>query len=144
MATTQQITHFNLCPDFDVLIRPAHGGEVLHSPDGWSHYAWHVLIMCDDKNMSLIYGTGTGLITTDQNTGEPIIPPARDVLRSLASDEDMFDVAPTFPEFLNEQYGGEDPLRAYELFEALRRQHEDIVRVFPLHRQHFIDTYRED
>lgn len=144
MATTQQVTHFDLSPDFDVLVRPAHGGEVVFSPEGWQHYAWHVLIMCQDESMSLVYRTGTGLIKVDETTYQPTIPPAVDVLHSIVSDEDMFDVAPTFPEFLTEQWGGEDPVRGYQVFEALRRQHEDVVRVFPLHRQHFIDTYRED
>lgn len=144
MATTQSVTHFDLHPNFDVLIRPAHGGEIVVSPDGWRHYAWHVLIMCGDENMSFVYGTGIGLVQFDQDSGAPIIPEARSVLASIVTDEDTFDVAPTFTEFLAEQYGGEDPMRAYQTFEALRRQHEDLVRVFPLHRQHFMDTYRED
>lgn len=143
MATTQQVTHFDLSPDFDLLIRPAHGGEVIFDPSGWAHYAWHVLIMCRDENLSLIWRTGTGAVKVDETTYQPTIPEARPILEGISRDlEDAINY-PDLPDFLDE-FGYEDARKAVTTHIALQRQLADFRRVFPLHIQHFIDTYRED
>lgn len=142
MATTQQVTHFDLSPDFDVLVRPAHGGDMLTDPGGWQHYAWHVLIMCRDESLTFTYRTGTGATEHDETTYAPIIPPAIDVVRTMVIDLEpatSMDLA----DFLTE-YGYEDIRKGISHWEASERFFTDMKRLFPLHIQHFIDTYRED
>lgn len=143
MATTQQVTHFDLSPDFDVLVRPAHGGDMLTDPEGWQHYAWHVLLMCRDENMSLTWRTGTGLIKLDDISGMPIIPDASGIVQGVAAELETAIASPDLADFI-EEYGYEDARKAITTHAALQRQLEDAQRLFPLHIQHFIDTYRED
>jgi hypothetical protein len=142
MATKQTVTHFDLKPDFDVLVRPAHGGERIVDPDGWEHYAWHVLVMCRDENFSYVYRTGTGLITMTDDY-RPIIPDARQIVQTIAADVESVRDYPTLPDFI-ETFEYSDIRRAITIYEAGRRFLADFQRVFPLHIQHFIDTYRED
>ncbi len=142
MATTQQVTHFDLKPDFDVLVRPAHGGELIYTPDGWAHYAWHVLVMCRDENLSLTYRTGTGITKIDDTTYQPTVPPAIDVVRSMAHDLEDGAVG-DLADFLTE-FGYDDVRRGVAAWQQLASFRSDMLRVFPLHLQHFIDTYRED